>query len=60
MIVDLALSLAPIRLYRFPLPNFTESSENRGLAPNCMAMPETTIISVSETKKLASASFGSI
>jgi hypothetical protein len=32
---------------------FTEISENRGLAPNRMAMPEATITGIPETKKLA-------
>ena len=27
-----------------PPPNFTETSEKRGVPPNCMAMPEATII----------------
>jgi len=41
--VDLPLPLAPIRPWQYAPPNFTETSEDRCLAPNCMAMPEATI-----------------
>src|SRR6266852_3943370 len=43
MNVDLPQPFAPIRPYRFPPPNFTDTSEKRGLAPNCMAILEATI-----------------
>ena len=36
-------AFAPITPQRFPPPNFTDTSEKRGIAPNCMAMPEATI-----------------
>src|SRR5439155_18843491 len=36
-----------------PPPNFTLTFSKRGLAPNCMAMPEATIIGILKMKKLA-------
>src|SRR5258708_37447452 len=54
--VDLPQPCAPIKLIAIPPPNFTDASEKRGLAPNCMAMPEATITRVPQTKKLPAAS----
>ncbi len=36
MNVDLPEPLAPIRPYRLPSPNLTETFSNNGLAPNCI------------------------